>query len=284
MRWVGDGPIDGGSPITFKATSLFPLAPQGLFLSLKPNLEMFDFPGNGANFSGYIGVPRDILVAAFFKDEAAPAAGMAMGKPGAVRYVDWAEAKAQGCADFAVRAIVMPSTTKQAFIQIGAIPFGTTHLMEQYAEASPQHFFPNFMITVTKTPTRLPPGSKSATSRLVKAVDLVQQDVRGFGLGVVPFYFTIRLNPMEEPVVLPEFGVIQETLHKFMRAGFLPYARTAAQMTAALGVAVLTDKHPANTLRPVALPWPVLANTLRPVASPWPVLATTAMMAAGFAG
>ena len=126
------------------------------------------------------------------------------------------------------------------------------------------------MIAVTKTPTRLPPGSKSATSRLVKAVDLVQQDVRGFGLGVLPFYSTIKLNPLEEPIVMPEFGVIQGTLHTFMRAGFLPYARTAAQMTAALGVAVQTDKHPANTLRPVT--------------SPWPVLATTAMMAAGFAG
>ena len=269
-RWVGDGPVDGASPVSFKAASLFPLAPQDLFLSIKPRLEMFDFPGNGANFSSYLDVPRDMMVAAFYKDEATKAAGVAMGKSGAVRYVDWEEAKGSGCADFAVRAIVLPSSTKQAFAQIGAVPFSVMHMMEHYQEASSKPYFPNFMLSVTKTPTKLPPGGKSATSRLVRAVDLEKQDEQGFGLGVVPFFNTIRMNPKDVPVVMPDFAVIQKSLYDFMRAGFLPTAKTAAQMTAALGVAVQLDKHPANRLRPVA--------------SPWPVLHTAAMMSADFAG
>ena len=149
-RWVGEGPLDGAGAVNFKASSLFPAAPGSLFISVKLSLQMFEWPGNSSNFSYYVDCPGGAAVAAFVKTA-----------DGKTQLVDWEAAKGQGCAPFAVRAIVLPHTHKSVFVQYGAVPFSIAQMSEKYGAVYEQAYFPNFMLSVTKTPTALPPAAST---------------------------------------------------------------------------------------------------------------------------
>ena len=246
-RWVGGGALDGTGAINFKASSLFPLAPAGLFLSVKLTLDLFEWPGNSSNFSHYIDCPGGAAVAAYEK-----------GTGGESRFVDWELAKGQGCAPFAVRAIVLPHATSSCFVQIGAVPFTVAHMHEQYGAVFEEPYFPNFMLSVTKTPTVLPAGSRHATSRLVQRVALQLPDAEGFGLGTIPFFDCVRFAAAP---AMPDFALIQATVFNHMQAGRHPVAKSAAAFPAALKVALEADKNPLNLVDRCASPWPVL-NTI----------------------
>ena len=247
-HWVGDGPLEAGAAVTLRASSLFATAPKNLFLSLRPTLQMFSWPGNGSNFSHYLETPRDLVVGAYTLKES-----------GETDWVDWERAKAMGCSDFCLRAIVLPGPDPNSVLmQLGASPFPLKYLEEHYSEVFNECFFPNFMLTVSKTPTKLPEGSKSATSRLVKAVELVVFDVQGFGLGTVPFYNVLRYHPKEDGIVMVPFATIRKAVFAFMRQGRLPVAKGVAALPAALAVAKEADKNPLNLAVAVSSPWPVL--------------------------
>ena len=248
-RWVGGGALDGSGAINFKASSLFPGAPAGLYLSVKLTLDLFEWPGNSSNFSQYIDCPGGAAVAAFER----ASDGVK------TKLVDWELAKGQGCAPFAVRAIVLPHATTSAFVQIGAVPFTVAHMHEKYGAVFEEPYFPNFMLTVAKTPTALPAGSKHATSRLVQKVALQVPDSEGFGLGIIPFFDYIRLAAAAP--AMPDFSVIQNAIFNHMQAGRHPVAKSAAAFPAALAVALEADKNPLNHVARCASPWPVL-NTI----------------------
>ena len=250
-HWVGDGALEAGTAVTLRASSLFPTAPKSLFLSLRPTLQMFAWPGNGSNFSHYVEAPRDLVVGAYTLKES-----------GETEWVDWERAKAMGCSDFCLRAVVLPGPDpKYVLLQLGASPFPLKYLEEHYAEVFNECYFPNFMLTVSKTPTKLPEGSKSSTSRLVKAVELVVFDVKGFGLGTVPFFNVLRFHPTEDPIPMVPFPTIREAVFAFMRQGRLPVAKGVAALPAALAVAKEADKNPSNLSVPVSSPWPVPNST-----------------------
>ena len=255
-RWVGEGPLDGAGAVNFKASSLFPAAPGSLFISVKLSLQMFEWPGNSSNFSYYVDCPGGAAVAAFVKTA-----------DGKTQLVDWEAAKGQGCAPFAVRAIVLPHTHKSVFVQYGAVPFSIAQMSEKYGAVYEQAYFPNFMLSVTKTPTALPPGSKHNTSRLVQKVDLQVEDTEGFGLGIIPFSNCIRFAAAP---AMPEFAVLQGALFQHMQTGLHPVAKSAAAFPGALLVALEADK---NSL-----------NLVARCTSPWPVLNTVAMMEDAFQG
>ena len=246
-RWVGCGPLDGDGTITFKAASLFPAAPPTLHLKLRVTLDMFEWPGDASNFSAYVDFPGAGPVAAFTKSKEEKSA-----------LVDWEVAKGQGVGDFAVRAIVMPHSTSQVFVHVGAVPFSVAHMKARYSEVFTEAFFPNFLLSVTKAPTKLPEGHVNKTSRLVKMVDLQLQDVEGFGLGVLPFFNVLRFHPREEPITMPSFDLVRRTLFTFMKAGRHPVSKTAAAFPGALAVALEADANPANLLPSVSTVWPAL--------------------------
>ena len=246
-RWVGEGPLDGSGAVNFKASSLFPLAPAGLLISVKLDLGMFEWPGNSSNFSYYVDCPGGATVAAYIK-----------GADGKTQLVDWEVAKGQGCAPFAVRAIVLPRTHNSVFVQYGAVPFTIAQMNEKYGAVFEEAFFPNFMLSVVKTPTLLPAGGKHATSRLVQKVALQVEDTEGFGLGCIPFFNCIRFAAAP---AMPEFAVIQSALFNHMQAGRHPVAKSAAAFPGALIVALEADKNPANLVARCTSPWPVL-NTV----------------------
>ena len=247
-RWVGAGPLDGDGSVTFKASSLFPAAAPNLYLKLRITLDMFEWPGDASNFSVYLDFPGAGPVAAFTKSKEGS-------KP---VFVDWEVAKGQGVGDFALRAIVMPFTTKQVFVHVGAVPFSVAHMKAQYSEVFAEAFFPNFLLSVTKAPTKLPEGSVNKTSRLVKMVDMHLQDGEGFGLGVIPFFNVLRFNPKDELIKMPPFSLIRKTLFSFMKAGRHPVSKTAAAFPGALAVALEADVNPANQVSAVSTVWPVL--------------------------
>ena len=175
-QWVGGGKLDNGS-VTISAASIFHGAPKNLSLSLVTDLDCFDFPLSGSNFSSYREVPYHVPVVAHM----APAEG----QPKEV--ISWERAKELGCKDFSVRVVVMPVSTKEVLVQVGATPFSLKELKEVYGEVYDRPFFPNSMVRVTKSQTKLPSFMGLKTSSLVKSVELVLEDTEGAGMGILPF-------------------------------------------------------------------------------------------------
>ena len=113
-KWGGGGDLDGH--VAVKASVLFPAAKKGLQLSLKVDLASFEFPLSGSNFSCYREAPREVAVTPFFMEG------------GKQRIMDWAQAKKEGCGDFCLRLVVVPISTAEVLVQVGAVPFTLDHL------------------------------------------------------------------------------------------------------------------------------------------------------------
>ena len=244
-QWVGGGKLDNGS-VTISAASIFHGAPKNLSLSLVTDLDCFDFPLSGSNFSSYREVPYHVPVVAHM----APAEG----QPKEV--IAWDRAKELGCKDFSVRVVVMPVSTKEVLVQVGATPFSLKELKEVYGEVYDRPFFPNSMVRVTKSQTKLPSFMGLKTSSLVKSVELVLEDTEGAGMGILPF--TTCPTPGPGGVERPPVAAIKQALFNHMHAVFQPVTRTPARMAEALGTALLADKARENTLPPLWSPWPAL--------------------------
>ena len=245
-RWVGGGTLDGH--VAFKASTLFPAVKDNLQLSMKIDLSSFDFPLSGSNLSMYREAPKDVAVTAFVV------------QGGKQVIFDWAAAKKEGCGDFCVRLTVYPISTSEVLVQLGAVPFGLDHLKQNYGEVYEEAYFPNTFLRVTKTRTQLPKGMARAAGQnstsLAKRVELVLQDSQGFGLGVQPFISCLHFNPDTDPIPMPPFEAILEATCDFFRAGAQAVARNAAELPAALGIALLADKDARNLVGPVDSPWP----------------------------
>ena len=240
------------------ASVLFPAAAKHLSFCFNVNLTQFEWPMSGSNFSSYLDVPRDFPVVVYRQLEG-----------GQEVVVSWEDAQAEGCASFAVRAVVAPCSTEESFVQLGAVPFSVEHMLKTYAAVYDEPFFPNTMVRVAKAPTKMLPGAKVATSKLVKRVRLAVADLTGYGLGVLPFYSAVRFSPRgEDSIPMPDFGAIKKALAEFMEGGKLPVAKSAASFAAALTVVSQGDKNPANVLPPLRSPWAGLAASL---AGPPPV-------------
>ena len=243
-RWVAGGKLD--EEIGFRATNLFPLAEQGLFLEFRGALSAFSFPLDSSNFSTYLEVPRQVAVIAYFQRDG--------GKE--KEYVDWARAVEGGVTDFAVRLVVIPLSTRDAVLQVGAVPFSLKHMKENYGEVCDRSFFPNTMIRCTKARIRLPQSMGGATTMIAKKVEIVLEDLEGLGLGVMPFFVGMDFDPWTQQFEIPSYEDVKEGLFSFMRAGALPVAKSAGQMAAALEVALKADKDARNISPPVDSPWP----------------------------
>ena len=246
-RWVGGGHLECIGFGRVAATTLFPGAPKSLAFCLNFDLAAFEWPMNGSSYSNYLDVPRDLAVVVYRK-----------GDDGKEVVVDWETAEKEGCAKFAVRAVVTPGSTKEAFVQIGAVPFDIEHMLRNYAQVYQEAWMPNTMVRVTKVPTKLLPGAKVKESRLAKRVQLVMQDMDKLGFGIFPFFSAMRFNPEVDPIVMPEVDVIRRALADFMCMARLPVCKTAGNFPAALTVALQGDKNPANVLLPLATPWTTL--------------------------
>ena len=243
-RWVGGGLLAAPGSVRVPATVLFPGVAKHLAFSLTVNLGEFEWPMNGSNFSGYLDVPRDLPVVVYRQLEG-----------GQEVPISWEDAQGEGLGEFAVRAVVAPCSTQEAFFQLAAVPFSIGHMLKNYAAVYDEPFFPATMLKVVKTATKMLPGSKQATSTLAKRVKLVVQDVGGFGMGMLPFYSAMRFNPAEDPVCMPEVDVIRRALGNFMEKGRLPVVKSAANYPAALLVAAEGDKNEANILPLLRTPW-----------------------------
>ena len=245
-RWVGGGNLDGH--VAFKASVLFPAAKENLQLSLKVDLATFDFPLSGSNFSTYREAPKDMAVTAFVV------------QGGKQLIYDWATAKKEGCGEFSVRLVVYPVSTFEVLVQLGAVPFGLDHLKQNYGEVYQEPFFPNTFLRVTKTRTQLSQDMAKAVGQkstsLAKRVDLLMPDSQGFGLGARPFISCLHFNPETDPIPMPSFELLREAVCDFFRAGAQAVARSAADLPAALGIALLADKDARNMVGPVDSPWP----------------------------
>ena len=246
-QWVGGGKLDSGG-VTCSAASIFPGAPKSLSLSLVTDLDSFDFPLSGSNFSGYREVPYHVPVVAYM----APAEGQAK------EVISWERAKELGCKDFSIRVVVMPVSTKEVLVQVGATPFGLNELKELYGQVYDQPFFPNSMVRVTKSQTKLPSFMGLKTSSLVKSVEMVLEDTEGVGMGILPFTTCPTTGP--GGVERPPTAVIKQALFNHMRAGFQPVSRIPSKMAEALGTSLLADKAKENALPPLWSPWPVLVT------------------------
>ena len=243
-RWVGGGHLDLVGMGRVAATTLFPGAPKSLFFCLNFDLAAFEWPMNGSNYSCYRDVPRDLAVVVYRK-----------GEDGKEVVVDWETAEKEGCAKFAVRAVVSPGSTKEGFVQIGVVPFDIEHMLTNYAQVYQEAWMPNTMVRVTRVPTKLLPGGKVKESRLVQRVQLVLQDTEKLGFGILPFFSAMRFNPEVDRIVMPEVDVVRRALADFMCMARLPVCKTAGNFPAALAVALQGDKNPANVLPPLATPW-----------------------------
>ena len=236
--------IDAMGMVKVNASVLFPAAPKHITLSLRGDLSIFEWPMNGSNMSSYLGVPRDWPVTVYRVLEA-----------GQEVPISWAEAEAEGLGVFSVRAIVTPCSTKEVFLQLGAVPFSIDHLLSNYTAVYDECFFPNTMIQVSRVATKLLPEAKKATSKLVKRVQLVAQDRAGFGLGVLPFFFAARFNPRKDLIQVPKLEVIRKALVDFMGMTRMAVSKNAGNLPAALAVALEGDQNPANVLPPMRTPW-----------------------------
>ena len=246
-QWVGGGKLDT-SGVRFQASSLFSGAAKGLELALVTDLDVFDFPLSGSNFSSYREVPFHVPVVAY----------MATLDGQGAEIVSWEKAKELGCREFSVRLVVMPVSTKQALVQLGAAPFSLDEMKEDFGEVHGEPFFPNIMLRVSKEQMKLPAFMGARTSSLVKSVELVLEDTEGAGLGLLPF----STCPVPGPagVQRPPPVVIKQAVYNHMRAGFQPVACTPGRMREALGIALQADKAPQNVLPPLWSPWPALAS------------------------
>lgn len=251
-RWVGGGQVAAPGSVKVAASVLFPAAPKHLTLSFSLNLGVFEWPMNGSNMSGYLSVPRDLAVVVYRKLE-----------DGQEAPISWEDAQAEGVGEFAVRGVVAPCSSEEVFFQLAAVPFSIDHMLTNYAAVYDEPFFPCTMLKVVRTPTKMLPGSKVATSTLVKRVKLVVKDVEGFGLGMIPFFSAMRFNPAVDPVYMPEVGVIKKALGEFMAKGRLPVVKSAANLPDALVVALEGDKNPVNVLPGLRTPWTVLLEQVR---------------------
>ena len=243
-RWVAGGKLD--DDIGFRATNVFPVAEKGLFLELRGSLSSFSFPLDSSNFSTYLEVPNQLSVVCYFLSDT--------GKE--KEYVDWDRAVEGGVSEFAVRLVVAPISTREAILQVGAVPFSVKHMRENYGEVFERCFFPNTMVRCTKARTRLPKSMGAGTTLLAKKVEMVMEDSEGLGLGVMPFFVGLDFDPYGQEFDIPSYEMIKEGLFSFMRAGAWPVAKSAAQMPVALEVALKADKDARNVLPPVDSPWP----------------------------
>ena len=242
-QWVGGNKLD--DQVSFSAGAIFTGAAKGLQLSLAVDLDLFDFPSSGSNFSAYREVPYHVPVVAHME---------AMeGQEKEV--ITWEKAKELGCRDFSIRVVVMPISTKETIVQVGAVPFGLAEMKEAYGEVFDKHFFPNTMVRVTRARTKLPEFMGGKTSSLVKKVEMVLEDTEAFGLGILPF--STCANPQGE-VVKPATADIRRALFNHMHAAARPVAKTAAQMPSSLLMAERADKEPGNILPSLWSPWPAL--------------------------
>ena len=232
--------------VTFSAASIFSGAPKALHLALVTDLDCFDFPLSGSNFSAYREVPYQVPVVAYL----APAEGQAK------EVISWERAKELGCKDFTMRVVVMPVSTKENLVQVGTTPFSLKELKELYGEVFDQPYFPNTMVRVSKSQTKLPSFMGLKTSCLVKSVETVLEDTEGVGMGILPF--TTCPTPGPGGVQRPPTAVIKQALYNHMHAGHQPVTRTPSRMAEALGTALLADKAPENILPPLWSPWPAL--------------------------
>ena len=247
-RWVIGGNMEAETG--FKAKNIFPLADKDLYLELRGSYADFTFPNTASNFSSYLDVPAQVPVVAYMLDQNKQK-----------NFIDWGDAQARGCADFSVRVVVLPLTTKTILLQLGVAPFGMAHMKQLYSEVMDRPYFPNTMVRCTKTRTRLPTSMGGGTSMLVKEAPLLMEDTEGYGLGSMPFFVGTNFDPLVTAFEMPSFESIQEALFNHMRAGALPMAKSAAHMAAALAVAIKADKDPANFMGPVSSPWPAFTTT-----------------------
>ena len=172
-QWVGGGKLDAGA-VTISASTIFPNAAKGLQLALITDLDMFDFPSSGCNFSMYREVPYQVPVVAY------------MGKD----MITWERATELGARDFCMRVVVLPVSTREVLVQVGVTPLSLDELKESYGEVFEQPYFPNTMVKVSKSQNKLPSFMGNKTSSLVKPVELVLEDQEGMGMGVLPFTTT----------------------------------------------------------------------------------------------
>ena len=116
-QWVGGGKLDAGA-VTISASTIFPNAAKGLQLALITDLDMFDFPSSGCNFSMYREVPYQVPVVAY------------MGKD----MITWERATELGARDFCMRVVVLPVSTREVLVQVGVTPLSLDELKESYGE------------------------------------------------------------------------------------------------------------------------------------------------------
>ena len=244
-QWVGGGKLDREG-VTFSAQSLFSGAAKGLQLAVVTDLDCFDFPLSGSNFSSYREVPYHVPVVAY----------MASTEGQAKEVISWERAKELGCKEFSMRVVVMPVSTREVLVQVGASPFCLNELKEKYGQVFEQPFFPNTMVRVTKAQTKLPSFMGLKTSSLVKSVELVLEDTEGVGMGILPF--TTCPTPGPGGVQRPPVGVVKQALFNHMHAVLQPVTRTPSRLAEALGTALMADKSPANALPPLWSPWPAV--------------------------
>lgn len=242
-QWVGAGKLDAGA-VTISASTIFPNAAKGLQLALITDLDMFDFPSSGCNFSSYREVPYQVPVVAY------------MGK----EMITWERATELGARDFCMRVVVLPVSTREVLVQVGVSPMSLDELKESFGEVFEQPYFPNTMVKVSKSQNKLPSFMGNKTSSLVKPVELVLEDTEGMGMGVLPFTTTSSSASGDSytEVERPPVDVIKAALFNHMHAGFKPVARTAARMREALDVALQADKAEENVLPPLWSPWPTV--------------------------
>ena len=246
-QWVGGGKLEAG--VAFSAGAIFPKAAKGLSLSLVLDLDNFDFPLSGSNFSTYREAPYHVPVVAYLDGA------------GGQEVVSWERAKELGCRDFSIRLVVLVTSTKEVLVQVGAVPFNLEELRTDYGEVFDKPYFPNVMVRVTKVRTKLPDfmGAKSTT--LAKVVDLVLEDSEGVGFGILPF--TTCVEPVQGEVERPAVAAVKKALFSHMHGVQRPTAKTGVQMPASLVIALEADKNVQNASELLWSPWPVLDEGLR---------------------
>ena len=107
-----------------------------------------------------------------------------------------------------------------------------------------------------------------ASSKFVKKVKMVAQDVSGVGLGILPFFTASRFDPARELLRIPKIQDVRGALCGFMSKFRLPVVKTAATIAGALTVAVEGDKNAANVLRELRTPWSGLLQAAPARATP----------------
>ena len=148
--------------ITLPATSLWAESDAKYNVAMELDLARFTFPAGGSNFSYWVDC-LDLVTYLFDRS---------------FKTYKWDEAADANVGEFLIRLVLLPCSLQYCLLQAAILPINKAKLMSDYTDVYMKPYFPNFMLTLTNSPTSLTSGT---TTKQGVFIPLLPQDVGAFG-------------------------------------------------------------------------------------------------------